>query len=151
MKTKWNTSFVLKGALTLVYFVCVLGCSTSTVDPDFIPSIGAFWTDGDNNGNNNTHSITWQYAPFGCPTPAPCRNEGFFTGTGSYRKDGKIFSCYLAGSFKNHHIEWFYPESTTSNTTCPIRGASFSGTINDASDKITASSPTLGELVLQKH
>ncbi|WP_247236510.1 hypothetical protein [Telluribacter sp. SYSU D00476] len=133
--------------LSLCFF---LGCSPGAgPEPEFVPNLSQLWHDSVDNGVTFKHWITWSYFP-NCPTPAPCKNEGYFTGSDSYRQGNVSSSCSMAGYFKNHHIEWFYPESIQ-NSDCPIKGASFKGTINDESNLITVKSPTLGDLVLRKN
>ena len=151
MKNQIKLRPLFYGIFKNLFFVFLIACSNEEAEPQYVPSIGAWWLDG-TNGTDFTHSITWSYHPdiSTCPNPVPCFNEGSFGGIDAYRAttSGTTKSCSVKGSFKNHHIEWSYP-NTDINAGCPIKGASYSGTIDGGT--ITVNSPTLGKLILKQH
>ena len=152
METPSHTRFTSLLFLVMIIFGFLVACSGDGAEPEFVPGIGANWRDSEDAANSK-HSIVWQYDPdvSGCPDRKPCFNTGYFTGFDFYNPTpGQGSSqCNLSGSFENHHIEWFYPEDF-SNSGCPLKGVHFSGTIDDSSAVITASSSKLGDLRLQK-
>ncbi len=112
-------------------FICTLNlnCSKDGGDAIFIPDLVATWA--------NTTDDTNEFFFFNYTTDA---NTSSFEG--NENSGGNQF--HFTGSFTNHDIQFTYD-----NTADPKSG-SYSGTINDASTKITLSSSTLGNLVLEK-
>lgn len=151
MKNPAQTSITSLLFSTLMIFAFLVACSGDGAEPEFVPGIGANWRDNED-ASKSIHAVVWQYDPdvSGCPNRIPCFNSGYFTGFDIYSPPGQSsVQCNLSGSFKNHHIEWFYPEDF-GNGGCPLKGVYYSGTIDDSSAVITASSPTLGNLRLEK-
>ncbi len=104
-------------------------CGKSGGDSIFIPDLVATWA--------NTADDTNEFFFFNYTTGA---NTSSFEG--NENSGGNQF--HFTGSFTNHNIQFTYD-----NTADPKSG-SYSGTINDGSTKITLSSATLGNLVLEK-